>query len=62
MIPYQAGRILFILAPCLTFVLSLINWALIPLSFYDVQADFNYGLLYLYALSSFAVYGVILSG
>jgi NADH-quinone oxidoreductase subunit H len=61
-IPYQTNRFLFLLAPCLTFILSLINWALIPFTSIDVLADLNYGLLYLYALSSLSVYGIILSG
>lgn len=61
-IPYQVNRFLFLLAPCLTFVLSLINWAIIPFSYTEVLADLNYGLLYLYALSSLAVYGIILAG
>lgn len=61
-IPYQANRFLFILAPCITFVLSLVNWAIIPFSYNEVIADLNYGLLYIYALSSLAVYGIILAG
>lgn len=61
-IPYQSNRFLFILAPCITFVLSLINWAILPFSYTEVIADLNYGLLYIYALSSLAVYGIILAG
>jgi NADH-quinone oxidoreductase subunit H len=61
-IPYQVNRFLFIIAPCITFVLSLINWAIIPFSYTEVLSDLNYGLLYLYALSSLAVYGIILAG
>ena len=61
-IPYQANRFLFILAPCITFVLSLVNWAIMPFSYNEVIADLNYGLLYIYALSSLAVYGIILAG
>lgn len=61
-IPYQANRFLFILAPSITFVLSLINWAIMPFSYNEVIADLNYGLLYIYALSSLAVYGIILAG
>jgi NADH-quinone oxidoreductase subunit H len=61
-IPYQANRFLFILAPCITFVLSLVNWAILPFSYNEVIADLNYGLLYIYALSSLAVYGIILAG
>ena len=61
-IPYQTNRILFVIAPGITFTLSIINWALIPFSYTEVLADLNYGLLYLYALSSLAVYGIILAG
>ncbi len=61
-IPYQANRFLFILAPCITFVLSLINLAILPFNYDEVLADLNYGLLYIYALSSIAVYGIILAG
>lgn len=61
-IPYQASRFLFILAPSLTFILSLVNWALMPFSYNEIVSDLNYGLLYLYAFSSLAVYGIILAG
>lgn len=61
-IPYQSNRFIFIFAPCLTFVLSLSNWAIIPFSYYEVYSDLNYGLLYLYSLSSLSVYGLILAG
>lgn len=61
-IPYQVNRFLFLLAPSITFILSLVNWAIIPFTYTEVLADLNYGLLYLYALSSIAVYGIILAG
>lgn len=61
-IPYQVNRFLFLFAPSITFILSLVNWAFIPFNYYEVIADFQYGLLYLYALSSLAVYGIILAG
>lgn len=61
-IPYQVNRFLFLLAPSITFILSLVNWAIIPFTYTEVLADLNYGLLYLYALSSLAVYGIILAG
>jgi len=61
-IPYQANRFLFIFAPCITFILSLVNWAIIPFSYNEVIADLNYGLIYIYAISSLAVYGIILAG
>ncbi len=61
-IPYQTNRFLFLIAPCITFTLSLINWAILPFSYSEVLADLNYGLLYIYAISSLSVYGIILSG
>jgi len=61
-IPYQASRFLFILAPSITFILSLINWSIMPFSYSEVISDLNYGLLYIYAFSSLAVYGIILAG
>lgn len=61
-IPYQVNRFLFLLAPSLTFILSLINWSLIPFNYFDIIADFQFGLLYLYAISSLAVYGIIIAG
>jgi len=61
-IPYQTIRFLFILAPCITFILSITNWGIIPLYYTEVLADLNYGLLYLYAFSSLSVYGIILAG
>lgn len=61
-IPYQANRFLFILAPSITFILSLMNWAILPFNYNEVIADLNYGLLYIYAISSLAVYGIILAG
>ena len=60
--PYQTNRFLFLLAPSLTFTLSIVNWALIPFTYTESLADLTYGLLYLYALSSFSVYGIILAG
>ncbi len=61
-IPAGANRILFILAPMITFVLSLIAWAVIPFSEDWVLADINVGILYLFAISSLGVYGVIIAG
>ena len=61
-IPYQSNKFLFILAPSLSFIISLITWSVIPFSYCDVAADINYGLLYVYAFSSLSVYGIILAG
>jgi NADH-quinone oxidoreductase subunit H len=61
-IPYQANRFIFLLAPCLTFIISFLNWSLIPFNYNEVILDFNYSLLYLYMFSSLGVYGIILAG
>ncbi len=61
-IPAGANRVLFILAPMITFVLSLVAWAVIPFSESWVLANINVGILYLFAISSLGVYGVIIAG
>ncbi len=61
-IPSGANRVVFVLAPILTFVLSLIAWAVIPFDSGVVIADINVGILYLYAISSLGVYGIIMAG
>jgi len=61
-LPTSANTILFLLAPVLTFMLSLISWAVIPLGEDMVFADLNVGVLYLFAVSSLGVYGIIISG
>lgn len=61
-IPAGANRVLFVLAPMITFVLSLIAWAVIPFSQGMVLANINVGILYLFAVSSLGVYGVIIAG
>ena len=61
-IPSGANRIVFIAAPMLTFGLSLIAWAVIPFDSGWVLADINVGVLYLFAISSLGVYGVIMAG
>jgi NADH-quinone oxidoreductase subunit H len=61
-LPAGANRVVFVAAPMLTFVLSLIAWAVIPFAEGWVLADINVGILYLFAISSLGVYGVIMSG
>jgi NADH-quinone oxidoreductase subunit H len=61
-IPSGANRVVFVLAPMLTFVLSLIAWAVIPFDSGWVLADINVGILYLFAISSLGVYGIIMAG
>lgn len=60
--PQGANRGVFILAPMLTFFLSLVAWAVIPFSEGMVLADINVGILYLFAISSLGVYGVVMAG
>ncbi len=61
-LPAGSNKVLFILAPMLTFVLSLIAWAVMPFSESLVLADINVGILYLFAISSLGVYGIIMAG
>lgn len=61
-IPSNANTVLFILAPILTFLLSLMGWAVIPYGEGMVFADINVGILYILAMSSLGVYGVVVSG
>ena len=61
-IPSGANRVVFVAAPVVTFVLSLIGWAVIPFDFGVVLSDINVGILYLFAISSLGVYGVIMAG
>ena len=61
-IPSGANRVVFILAPMLTFVLALVAWAVIPFDAGWVLADINVGILYLFAISSLGVYGIIMAG
>ena len=61
-IPSGANRGLFIVAPILTFTVALVGWAVIPFGPGMVLADINVGLLYLLAISSLGVYGVIIAG
>ncbi len=61
-IPSQASKLVFLLAPMLTFTLALVGWAVIPISPDFVIADINVGILYLFAISSLGVYGIIMAG
>ena len=58
-IPAGANKTVFILAPLLTFVLAFIGWAVVPLANGVVIADLNVGILYLFAISSLGVYGIM---
>ena len=61
-IPASANKIIFILAPIVTMTLALVSWAVIPMSDTYVLADINVGILYLFAMSSLGVYGIIMGG
>ncbi len=61
-IPTGANKGVFILAPMLTFILALIAWAVIPVGEGIVIADINVGILYLFAISSLGVYGILMAG
>ena len=61
-IPDGANRGVFLLAPCLTFVLALVAWAVIPFGQGLVLADINVGILYIFAISSMGVYGILMAG
>ncbi|MSO88664.1 MAG: NADH-quinone oxidoreductase subunit NuoH [Rhodospirillaceae bacterium] len=61
-VPSGANRGVFIIAPMATFVLSLVGWAVIPFDAGMVLADINVGVLYLFAISSLGVYGIVMAG
>lgn len=61
-IPFKANKILFLLAPIITFTLALIGWAVVPFSETFVIADINIGVTYLLATSSLGIYGIIIAG
>ncbi len=61
-IPAGANRVVFLLAPMLTFMLALVAWAVVPFDLGWVLADINVGVLYLFAISSLGVYGILMAG
>ncbi len=61
-IPSGANRVVFMIAPMLTFILALVAWAVIPFDQGMVLADINVGILYLFAISSLGVYGILMAG
>ena len=61
-IPASSNKIIFILAPIITMTLALIAWAVIPFGAEQVLADINVGILYIFAVSSLGVYGIIMGG
>ena len=61
-VPSQSNKFLYVIAPLLSLVPALVTWAVIPMNSWFVIADINAGLLYVLALTSVGVYGVILAG
>jgi NADH-quinone oxidoreductase subunit H len=61
-VPIGANRFVFMMAPMVTFLLSLVAWAVIPFDYGVVLSDLNVGILYLFAISSLGVYGIIMAG
>ena len=61
-IPSGANRVVFLVAPMITFILALVAWAVIPFDAGVVLANINVGILYLFAISSLGVYGIIMAG
>ena len=61
-IPASSNKVIFILAPIITMTLALIAWAVIPFSEDQVLANINVGILYIFAVSSLGVYGIIMGG
>lgn len=60
--PSSANRFLFIFAPIFTFLISLSSWLAVPIDFYSAVSNINIGVMYLLAISSVNVYGIILGG
>ena len=60
--PENSNKVIFILSPIITFTLALIGWAVIPIDYKIVLADINVGLMYIFAISSLGVYGIIMAG
>ncbi|HEY2113201.1 MAG TPA: NADH-quinone oxidoreductase subunit NuoH [Dongiaceae bacterium] len=61
-IPSGANRVIFLAAPMITFILAMIAWAVIPFGPGIVLANINVGILYLFAISSLGVYGIVMAG
>ena len=61
-IPASSNKVIFILAPIITMTLALVAWAVIPFGDNQVLADINVGILYIFAISSLGVYGIIMGG
>lgn len=62
LLPSSANKILFLIAPFITFVLSVMNWAIIPITYNSSVTQVNLSVLFVFAISSLGVYGILLSG
>ncbi len=60
--PENSNKLIFIISPIITFTLALIGWAVIPIDYKVVLADINVGVMYIFAVSSLGVYGIIMAG
>ena len=60
--PQNSNKLIFIISPILTFTLALIGWAVIPIDYKIVLADINVGVMYIFAVSSLGIYGIIMAG
>ena len=61
-IPTSSNKLIFLFSPILTFTLALIAWAVIPIDYEIVLSNINVGILYIFAISSLGVYGIIMAG
>lgn len=61
-VPFSSNMIIFLMAPFFTFLLSMINWSVMPFDYIVVISDINLGVLFLFSFSSLGVYGIIMSG
>jgi NADH-quinone oxidoreductase subunit H len=61
-LPSSSNKFIFVLSPMLTFIVSLLGWAIIPFNKYSTFVELNLGILYILAISSLGVYGIIMSG
>ena len=61
-IPDKSNRLIFILSPIITFTLALLAWAVIPVDYKIVLSDINVGMMYIFAISSLGIYGIIMAG
>ena len=61
-IPSISNKFIFVIAPILTFFISLLGWAVIPYAKYSILADLNLGLIYILTISSLSIYGILIAG